>query len=313
MLWLATTTAALSQPAIEEEQRLNFGTLAIASNVSVSRFNYSRTGVNSTIEGQFVLIESGSPGRYRFSGFPPNTTLDVSLNTTTLTAGANGVLEQLSVDNYDSTQVLTNGLGEAEMSLGARLSTSGSGGSYVDAPFSGTAVLRVDYWQPDVQRNVFNTSTIDLEAEHRSTLTIDEKQQLNFGTLFARTSSTSQAVLTVSPSGSYSISEPENSRLVSLVRPEKGVLKVSGAAPNYSLTVTPQVAEVLLEHTEDPARAPHFILSDLITSPDVTGTSDVNGELLVQIGGTLKTELTLLPETYPSGEYEGIYQLTVSY
>lgn len=313
LLWLASTTAALSQPLIEEEQRLNFGTLAITSNASVSRFNYPRTGNSITIEGQFVLIARGSPGRYRFSGFPPNTPLSVSLNTTTLTAGANGLVEQLSVDNYDFSQLSTNGLGEAELLLGARLSTTGNGAGYVDAAFSGSAVLRVDYWQPDVQRFVVNTKSIEIDTELRSTLTIDEEQQLNFGTLFARTSSTSQAVLTVSPSGAFNVTEPGDSRLVSLARPEEGVFRVSGAAPNYSLTITPQAADVLLEHTESPGGAPHFILSDLVSTPDVTGAADANGELLVQIGGTLKTELTASPQIYPSGEYEGTYQLTVSY
>ena len=313
LLWMATTTAALSQPLIEEQQRLNFGTLAIAANATVSRFTYPRTGSNLSIEGQFVLIASGTPGRYSFTGFPAYTTLSVDLGTTTLTAGGIGITEPLTVDNYDFAELTTDALGEAELSLGARLETTGNGGSYEDSPYSGTTVLRVDYWQPDVKGYVSNSKTIDLQTELRSTLTIDQEQQLNFGTLFARSSNTSQAVLTLSPSGSYTITEPDNSRLVSLVKPDQGVLRVSGAASNYSLTVSPQATDVLLEHTESPGSAPHFILSDLLTSPDGTGITDANGELLIKIGGTLKTELTASPEIYPSGQYEGTYQLTVSY
>lgn len=313
LFWLATTNAAVSQPLIEEQQRLNFGTLAIAANTSVSRFTYPRTGANINIEGQFVLISNGSPGRYSFSGFPAFTTLSVSLNTTTLTAGGTGIPEPLTVDNYDFAALTTDAQGEAELSLGARLNTSGNGGSYVDALYSGTTVLRVDYWQPDVKAYVFNIRNIDLEAEQRSTLTINQEQQLNFGTLFARTSNTVQAVLTLSPSGSYTISEPGNSRLVSLVKPSEGVLRVSGAASDYSLTITPQAGDVLLEHTTSPGSAPHFILNALVTSPGGTGTTDANGELLIKIGGTLKTELTASPAIYPSGQYEGTYQLTVSY
>jgi hypothetical protein len=49
---------------------------------------------------------------------------------------------------------------------------------------------------------------------------------LNSGTLFAHSSNTGQAVLTLSPSGSYTISEPGNSRLVSLVKPDQGVICV---------------------------------------------------------------------------------------
>lgn len=313
LLWVAATSLTVAAPLIEEQQRFNFGTLAIADNTSVSRFIYPRTGQNIRIEGRFVLIGSGSPGRYQFSGFPANTTLTVSLNTTTMSANGIGISESLSVDNYDIGTLITDAQGEAVLSLGARLSTSGNSGSYGDAPYSGSTTLRVDYWQPDVQSYVFNTLLIDLEAELSSTLAINQNQQLNFGTLFARSSNTGQAVLTLLPSGSYTISEPGNSRLVSIVKPKQGVLRVSGAAPNYSITITPQAGDVLLEHTTIPGSAPHFILSALLTSPNATGTTDANGELLIKIGGTLTTELTASPEVYPSGLYEGIYQLTVSY
>jgi hypothetical protein len=310
LFWLATTTVAVSAPLIEEQQRLNFGILAVADNTIVSRFTYPRTGLNINIQGRFVLISNGSPGRYQFSGFPANTTLTVSLTNTTLSPS--GISESLSVDNYDFGTLFTDAQGDAELTLGGRLNTSGNSGSYADAAYSGSTTLRVDYWQPDVQAFVFNTQLIDLEVELSSTLAINQDQQLNFGTLFARSSNTGQAVLTLSPSGSYTISEPENSRLVSIVKPKQGILRVSGAAPNYSLTITPQAGDVLLEHTSN-GSAPHFILSALVTSPDLTGRTDANGELLIKIGGTLKTELTASPEIYPSGQYEGIYQLTVSY
>ncbi|MFT6308518.1 MAG: hypothetical protein ACJA0Z_003692 [Halioglobus sp.] len=313
LFWLATTTAALSQPLIEEQQRLNFGTLAIAANASVSRFTYPRTGSNINIEGQFALIAVGSPGLYRFTGFPAYTPLTISLNSTMLTALGGGFFEPLTVDNYDFAELTTDAQGEAQLSLGAHLSTTGNGSSYVDAIYSSTTVLRVDYWQPDVTAFVSNSKTINLETELRSTLTINQEQALSFGTLFAHSSNTSQAALTLAPSGSYTISEPGNSRLISLVKPDQGILRVSGAAPYYSLTITSQVADVLLEHTQSPGSAPHFILSDLVTTPDGTITTGANGELLIKIGGTLKTELTGSPTMYPSGQYEGTYQLTVSY
>jgi len=308
-----TANAALSQPLIEEQQRLDFGTLAITENISVSRFNFPRSGNNITIEGQFVLIERGTPGRYGFSGFPANTSLTVTLNDTNLTAGTIGVPEQFSVDNYDFINLITDSEGDAELTLGARLSTTGNGGGYVDALYDGTTVLRVEYWQPDIGSYVFNSRIIELEVEQRSTLNMSQEQQLNFGTLFARTSNTGQAVLTLSRTGTYTIDEPNNSRLVSLLKPEQGIIRVSGAAPNQSLTITSQVDDVLLEHTDGASLAPHFILSDLVTFPEGTGMTDVNGELLITIGGTLKTELTALPTTYPSGQYQGTYQITVSY
>lgn len=313
LCWLASTNVAMSQPQIVEEQPLNFGTLAIAANASVSRFTYPYTGLNISIEGQFVLVASGTPGRYRLTGFPAYTQLSVSLDNTSLTAGGSGMPEPLSVDNYDHAQLTTNAQGEAELVLGARLSTSGNGGGYVDGAYSGSTVLRVDYWQPDVKAYVFNIKAIDLEAQLRSTLSITQEQPLHFGTLFAYSSATDQAVLNLSPSGSYSISEPGDTRLVALVKPEQGVLRVSGAAPYYALSITPQVADVLLRHTASPGTSPHFILSSLVTSPEGVAIVGASGELLITVGGTLKTEVTATPRVYPSGQYEGTYQLTVSY
>lgn len=59
-------------------------------------------------------------------------------------------------------------------------------------------------------------------CREENTLTIEEEQQLNFGTLFARFSATDQAQLNLSPSGVYTNSEPGLSRLVTLVKPKEG-------------------------------------------------------------------------------------------
>ena len=310
ILW---ANIAAAQPLIEELQRLNFGTLAISDNSSVSRLTFPRTGRNIAIEGNFALIIAGSPGQYRFSGFPASTSLDISLDVTSLTTGASGFPESLTVDSYDFDDVTTDSQGEAELFLGARLNTSGNGDAYVDAPYSGTSTLRVEYFEPEANAFVFNSTTVDLDVELRSTVALVENQQLKFGTLFARTSSTEQASLFLTPTGSYNIDEPEGSRLVVLAKPQQGIVSVSGAAPFYILTIVPQSTDVLLEHSEFPESAPHFVLNPLVTSPDGSARVDADGELQIAIGGTLKTEVTASSVTYPSGEYVGTYELTVSY
>ena len=305
--------SASSQPLIEELQGLNFGTLAVSANASVSRFIFPQTGNSSQIEGQFVLVSSGTPGSYRLSGFPAFTPLSASLNDSTLTVAEVGISELLTVDNYDVSQPTTDAQGNAELSVGARLNTSGNGNSYGDSTYSGSTTLRIEYWQPEVNAFVFNSQLIDMQTELRSTVALAEEQQLNFGTLFARTSSTEQAVLNLQPTGAYTVTEPEETRLVVLVNPEQGVINVSGAAPFSYLTITAQSTDVLLQHVESPENAPHFILSNMVTSPNEIGSVDANGELLISIGGTLTTELTETPVVYPDGIYEGIYELTVSY
>ena len=47
------------------------------------------------------------------------------------------------MENYDYAELTTDTQGTAELSLGARLTTTGNAGSYVDAPYGGTTVLRV--------------------------------------------------------------------------------------------------------------------------------------------------------------------------
>lgn len=313
LVFTLNSKTALSQPFIEELQQLSFGTLAVSSNASVSRFTLPQTGRNLRIEGQFAQIASVSPGRYKFTGFPAFTSLSVSVDIATLTTGANNFPEPLTVDSYDFDNITTDTNGEAELSLGARLNTSGSGDAYVDAPYSGITTLRVDYWQPEANAFVFNSTTIDLDVELRSTVTLLEEQQLNFGTLFARTSTTDQASLILSPTGSYTVDEPSGSRLVVLTKPEQAIIQVVGAAPFYQLTITTQTEDAFLEHTEFPEIAPHFILNPLVTSPDGSAITDANGELSIAIGGTLKTEVTASPVIYPSGEYEGTYEFTVAY
>lgn len=313
LVFTLNAKTVLSQPIIEELQRLSFGTLAVSNNSSVSRFTLPQTGRNLRIEGQFAQISPVSPGRYKFTGFPAFTSLSVSLDVATLTTGANNFPEPLTVDSYDFDNITTDTNGEAELPLGARLNSTGSGNAYVDAPYSGITTLRVDYWQPEANAFVFNSTTIELDVELRSTVSLVEDQQLNFGTLFARTSTTDQASLILSPAGSYTVDEPSGSRLVVLARPEQGIIRVVGAAPFYQLTITTQTADAFLEHTEFPETAPHFILNPLLTSPDGLATTDANGELLIEIGGTLKTEVTASSVIYPSGDYEGTYEFTVAY
>ena len=307
------STPAFSQPLIEELQRLDFGILAVSDNSSVSRFTLPKTGSIRRIEGQFALISAGSPGRFRFTNFPPRTILTVSLNTTSLTTGVNNFPEPFIVDAFDFDDITTDANGEAELSLGARLNTSGSGGAYVDAPYSGITTLRVEYWQPEANAYAFSSTGIEIDTELRSTVSLIEEQSLNFGTLYVRTSTTEQASLILSPDGAYTVDEPSDTRLVVLARPNQAIIRVAGAAPFYQLTLTPQTTDVFLEHTEFPELAPYFVLNPIVTSPASSATTDRNGELLIEIGGTLKTEITATPVVYPSGEYEGTYEFTVSY
>jgi len=302
-----------SAPEIEEAVPLNFGTFAITGNNSVSTFTYPRTGRNFSIAGNLVLIAEGTPGRFLLSGFPPNVTIDVEADDTTLTAGGTGIPEPLSVSNYDFSDLFSNDSGEVELQMGGTFSTSGNTGDYEDAPYSGGTQLRFHYWEPQVSDYVTVTKNITLAAEVRSGFQLEEAQSLSFGSLFARATPGDQASLTLFPGGGFELVNSGDARLVSLTDPRPAVLVVQGAAPNRQLSVVLQAGNVLLEN-KSVTTAPHFILSDLTSSADNgSDRTDSEGTLEIRVGGKLTTEQTPGTVVYPSGTYEGVYSITIEY
>lgn len=313
LCWLSPLTA---EPLVNEVQPLNFGTLAIPGNDIPSSYEFPRTGLGVTTTGRFLFVEMGTAGHYLFSGFPPNTPLAITIDDTHISRDGLAIPEVLLVSDYDFNVVTTNELGDAEMALGGGLTSSGNSNIYEDGTYIGTTQLRVEYWDPDVEpEGAFSTveQTIDLQVELRTSLVVEELQSLHFGTITAIAAVHDQARLTLFPDGSTVYSNPGDARIVSLTPPEPGILRISGAAPFYPLIIDLQDTEILLQHALYPGSTPHFILSPITTAPTGTGTTDNQGELLIRVGATLRTQLTATPQHYQSGNYEGTYTLTVSY
>jgi len=302
-----------AQPVVEELIALDFGTLAITGNDSVSTLELPRSGRNLAVSGDLVIVEVGAPGRYLLTGFPPGTNVDIDLSETTLTAGGTGVPEPLAVDRFNAGSTFTNEQGEAEVQLGASFSTSGNGGVYEDAPYSGDSAMRLTYWEPDVGNHVTVSKNVTFTGEVRSSLELEELQGLHFGILFARATPDNQATMRLFPDGRVNIANAGDARMVSLSEAAPGVLLVGGGAPNRDLTIDIQAGDVLLRHVQQPA-GPHFVLSDLETSPASSGSTNETGRLEIRVGGTLSTQLIKTgTSVYPAGTYEGTYSVTVSY
>ncbi|NWO04380.1 MAG: DUF4402 domain-containing protein [Alteromonadaceae bacterium] len=292
---------------------LDFGTLAITSNTSVSTLEFPRSGRNLSITGNLILVEKGEPGRYRLTGFPPNTGIDIEIDQASMTAGGTGIPEILIVDSYDTGTVRTNDLGEAEFQLGASFSTSGNGGDYEDAPYLGDAQLRMHYWEPSVGEYVTVSETVNFVGEVRSSFALEEASSMHFGTLFARGEPGNQASFRLFPDGRRDIVNAGEAKILSLSPPRPAVLMVSGAAPNRELTIETGPTEVEMKHKDNPT-GPHFVLTDLETSPDGKGRTNDAGELEIGVGATLKTQGDLTSSVvYPAGTYEATYSVTVSY
>lgn len=301
-------------PAIEELNVLDFGALAITGNNSKSTLQLPRSGRNLVIIGSMVLVAKGEPGRYRLTGFPPNTNIELDIGKATRIVSDSGIARPVSVHSYDTGRVRTNEAGEADFQLGAFFSTSGKGGSYEDATYKGSAEIRLYYWDSSVSKYVTESDKLDLRVKVRSSFALDESEPMMFGTLFAEGEPDKQASFRLFPDGRRKIENAGMARILSLSPPQPAILAISGAAPNRRLTIAVDepATDIIMRHKNNPA-GPHFILSDIETSPSSNGRTDDTGELEISVGATLKTEKRSPSFVYPAGTYEATYSVTVSY
>ena len=310
-LLLMSAFSAVAAPAIEQLRPLSFGTLGVPSNVSILSLVVQPNN-NLQADPGLVVISAPETGMFRLTGFPPNVTLEVTVTDSELTAGGSGLPEKFTATQYTTSSLFSGSEGTVDFPLGATLRTSGSGNNYIDAPYLGAATLSVRYWSSDAGGYLTAFESIELQAATQTSISLVEEQALYFGTLFARASSTHQAELTLAPSGAVNISNPGNSRLVQLSVARPGVLRVIGAAPNYTLSITPQAGTIELQHETSPG-LPRLLVSDFVTLPSVSGVTNSQGELVLRVGATLRTALTASDEVYPPGRYSGTYEMTVAY
>lgn len=297
---------------VTPQQSLNFGTVSIPVN-DASSIVIPRNGSNPQVSGSMVVISPGNRGIYFVEGLPADTIVDVMVSDVFLTRGASDLPEALEVTDYTNNELISNQAGEALLYLGATINTTNTGTPYHDAVYTAStpATLSLTYWSPDLQNfTTFNTP-IDIEAAVTNTISLTEVQPLNFGTLFARTTLADQASLVLQANGNRSINNPGSSRIVEIAAATPAIVRVSGAAPQYTLTITPQVGSIELVRETPGIGIPRFVINNFVTLPDATGTTDTSGNLDIQVGATLTTEA--VDTVYPSGRYTGTFSLTVDY
>lgn len=303
--------AATSAPTLEVEQALDFGILALRGNTTPSSLRVSATG-NALGSGEMIPVGDAVAGEYRLSGFPSGIKLVISIDDGLLSEGGFGVPEFFQATAFEHPEeVFSDNNGQATFKLGGRLNNSANGNLYTDAPYTGDTQLHVQYWSQEAGGYLTFSETLSLTAQAQSTLTLDEVQPLSFGNLSARTHPSDTASLTLKPSGSLEKGVASQATLITLDGAQPGQIRVSGAAPNVSLSITPQAGSVLMRHTNPNLDGPRFIVRDFTTLPANTGRSDTKGELTIMVGATLQTEAD--PRPYAEGEYRGTYELAVSY
>ena len=296
---------------VEELRALDFGTVAIVSNSSVSTLALAGNGVVD-VEGDFLVVSGANTGRYQLSGFPPDTRIEVDAQAAFLTAGGTGSPEPLNVTDYESNELRSNEAGEAVLQLGGKMRTNGNNGTYVDAPYEGTTTLEFNWFEPEVGAFVSASENVTPIAQVQTSLDLEEVKGLDFGIVFARAANGQQASLVLAPDEELTVSSPGVARIGSVSAPQPAVIAVSGGAPLSQLQIMPTSDPVLLQHVSL-GGAPHFILESITTDPSGSATTDLDGKLVVHVGGTLQTQDTDSTQPYPNGVYEGQYEITITY
>lgn len=127
-------------------QLLDFGIVVVASNASPETLTIDEFE-NVNASSGFRIISRGQPAIYQITNLIPNTTFTVDVDVINISMNP-GVpsLEyfDLSILRVRNT-VLSDSLGEAMLTFGGRITTSGSGGlEFADATFSSNIRITVN-------------------------------------------------------------------------------------------------------------------------------------------------------------------------
>jgi hypothetical protein len=127
----------------EEIQSFSFGSIAITGNDVVSELVISHVnGISPVSTNKIHILSFGQPGKYRIFGFPAHTYLSTTVNGSQLTIGA---AEPLEMSDFTYNNLVTDATGQAILTVGGTLSTTGLGTNYNDATYAGSITIVIAY------------------------------------------------------------------------------------------------------------------------------------------------------------------------
>ena len=135
--WLSLTFSEQVYSASIQQEALNFGTLVIPQNNTLSSITISHEGEITKFGNIYVLTE-GNPAELLFTDLPPltqisfNKTSDSTLQSEVL--GANSAKFSVVLVDLPRTQA-SDEFGELLLKVGGRLITTGTSQSYLDGRF----------------------------------------------------------------------------------------------------------------------------------------------------------------------------------
>jgi hypothetical protein len=144
LICLMQSTSAWGQSLVEN-QAIDFGTVFVESNAANYDIALKSNCSGYTIDAQYYVFTAPQCGSYTASGYPPNTTLTVTItnNVDVDPDGGSGPNFTMISPFHTPNNVKTNGAGEVTFEVGATLRTSGSGGFFASDSFSGSYSVTV--------------------------------------------------------------------------------------------------------------------------------------------------------------------------
>jgi hypothetical protein len=140
----------LSAPLAAEftiDTPLSFGEVAVRNNNSVSTLTIMRDGSQYSTN-QIMILKNGSPGVFSFGGFPPYTTIKLSVDLPAYSAMTYPNTAQFQMTAIDMPSSINLGpTGSGQFKMGGTLSTSGNPAQnyYSGASYTIYLNLNIDY------------------------------------------------------------------------------------------------------------------------------------------------------------------------
>ncbi len=138
--------APFSYAAVSVEQPFVFGDYIVKNNNAVYDVTVNTDGSHSYDGAGFIeIIDTAAPGIYNIDSLPVSTAIiSVTVSQISPLTGASGPNFPFSAFQ-ETHPPTTDGLGVARITIGATVSTSGSGIAYIDDTYSGTIQITINF------------------------------------------------------------------------------------------------------------------------------------------------------------------------
>ncbi len=134
---------AQAQTVIQDET-FTFGKIAISSNAQQQVLTMAMDGRVTRSPG-IIPIDPGHPAQFSITGFPPSSSLTLSIPPIQLSQSGQGGGNTMTVTFVHLPVIATDPTGSARIRIGGALRTSGTGIPYGDSVYFGMATMMISY------------------------------------------------------------------------------------------------------------------------------------------------------------------------